>query len=1161
MGTEELLAVFRTTPTPAVLLLARSREYRVFEVNEAYLANSFLSRDQITGSPLQDVLLPVDGEWDANELFDSLERVKREKAELRMQVARYQVPRKEGPGFSVRYFTPRNIPVLNSDQDVAFILHILEPATLKDKDLHSLGFSEAQLDALNYRSLFDQNPDSVFSMDASGNFTDVNQAACELTGYPRKSLLTMHFSHITDPADLRRLEGILHACLRGQPASFETSGFHAGGQLLEFAVTVMPVVKNGEIDGVYGIVKDITEHKKLEREKSLMSAIADTFGQEERLNICLEKTLEALCRYTDAEAGELWLSGINPREMTLSASCLRNGGVPFLETNSLLNDFRGIVGQAWESGDIVIMHEIPTNPASIRGEFARRNNLVAGISFPILFKGQVIAVFAFFSSSAQKIDNFQHLSPNLLNQLATHIQRKKAEQERNRYFQMSPDMIGFLDPSGYFKKINPAFRRILGYPEEELLNTPFMNFVHPEDREETHAEIERIFDGQPTDGFENRYITPDGQIRWLSWTSALLEEERVILTVGRDTTQRKFLEQTVSLQQQRFASLYQEAPVTMCILKGPNHVFESANSAYYELTARTPDIIGKPVREVFPELKSIGYFEWLDHVYRTGKTLTNNEVLLKVDDGNGGQKESYISFMYQPFYNHEGQVEGIFYFGVDVTREVLARKKIEESERQYIDLIENLPAAVYTTDPEGRIRLFNKAAAMLFGCEPETGALEWSPDVGLCDADGNDMPFSESPMVHTLRNGPCEKGSVEILIRAADGKSRSVIVYTLQTFSSAQQLTGSINVLIDITGRKQSEEEVRKLSLVGTKTNNVVVITNTSGTIDWVNDAFCRLLDQRKEDILGKKASELLYASNPHYRTPPQNTMVRIMEDPKEMHRTVDMEVEYHSRHDGVLWLELRGQPLLDPNGQITHYFVIGVDVTEKKRSYDKLKKSRNEIKSFARQLNSVLEEERARIAREFHDEFGQLLTGLKMSLSSLKKRTAGENFNEEMINPMLSDVDTIIQQIRNFATDLRPAILDTLGLLPSIEWLVRDFEKKSGIAAALELNVSEELQLDKNLSICCFRICQEALTNIARHSGATRVSVGIYQDKELILRITDNGRGILTEKINDPLSMGLLGMRERAHLVGGELTISSDSGSRTSVVFSVPLFPSINVL
>lgn len=1159
MGTEELLAIFRTTPTPAILLLARSREYRVFEVNDAFLDQSFQSRDQIIGTPLQDILPPADGEWDHAELLASLEIVKKEKKEQRMKVGRFQVPRKNGRGFVVRYYIPRNIPILDSGHEVAFIMHVLEEATLKDKDEHALGFSEAQLEAMNYRSLFDQNPDTVFSMDASGNFTSVNDAASKLTGYPKEVLLTMHFSHITDPSETGRLEQILIACLRGQPSSFETRGYHASGQLLEFSVTVMPVVRDGEVDGVYGIVKDITEQKKLEREKDLIAAISDTFSLEDSsLNACLEQTLHALCSYTHADAGELWLISMDQKELTLTTSYVRNG-TPDREVTSLLKDDPGMVARAWAGAEVVIMHDLQSNPAFSRREFARNHGLQSGIAFPIAFKGRVIAVFAFFARLPHKIDQFQHLSPNLMNQLATHIQRKKAEQELNLYFLMSPDMIGFLAHDGYFKKVNPAFRRVLGYSQEELLNTPFRNFVHPDDLDKTEAELSRIFDLQGTDGFENRYITRDGQIRWLSWTCTLLEQDRMILTVARDTTQRKFLEQTVDLQQRRFASLYQEAPVSMCILKGSDHVFESANAAYYELTARTPDIIGKPVRDVFPELCSMGYFDWLAEVYRTGKTYSNSEVLLKVVDRNGNEKENYISFMYQPYYNYDGAIEGIFYFGVDVTREVLARKKVEQSERRYMDLIENLPAAVYTTDTEGRIRLFNKAAVALFGCEPETGTPEWSPGVRLYDAEGTSMPFSTTSVARAVIGAHSANGDLEITIRRADGTFRNVIFYTLQSHSTSDQLTGSINVLIDITERKRSEEELRKLSLVGTRTNNLVVISNTSGTIDWVNDAFCRFLELPKEEIIGQRPSALLCGFATADDEPP--LIVQSMEDPRLMNRTIELEMEYRSRHRGVLWLELNGQPLLDPDGQITHYFVIGVDITEKKLSYDKLKRSKNEIKSFARQLNTVLEEERARIAREFHDEFGQQLTGLKMSLSSLKKRTPGENFSQEMIDPMLHDVDTIIQQIRNFATDLRPAILDTLGLLPSIEWLVRDFEKKSGIPATLKLDVKEEVQLDKNLSICCFRICQEALTNIARHSQASRVSVQVTQGEELVLMITDNGKGILTEKINDPLSMGLLGMRERAHLVGGELTISSPPGEPTAVIFRVRLFPSINLL
>ena len=1160
MGTEELLSVFRTTSTPALLLLARSSDYRVFEVNEAYLKYSFKQREQILGESLPDVLPPADGEsWNKQELLNSLIRVKNEKTEHQMNATRFQVPRKEGRGFSVRYFAPKNIPILDSSQEVAFILHTLEEATLKDKAEHILGFSDSQLEALNYKSLFDQNPDTVFSMDPSGNFTSVNHAASTLTGYSREELMNMHFTHIADPSEFDKLEEYLSACLKGHPSSFEVTGYHANGQLLEVAVTIMPVVKDGDIDGIYGIVKDITEHKKLQKEKNLIAAIADTFSRAESLQHCLERTLEELCVFTESDAGELWLSSIDGREMGLTSLYLRSAH-PDKERYSSIKDFRGLIGQAWGTGTITILHDLQTNQKFIRPGFAISNNLASGISFPIAFEGQIIAVFAFYSQSKQRIENFPHLSPNLLNQLAIHIQRKKAEQELNQYFMMSPDMIGFLSADGYFKKVNPAFSRVLGYSEEELLTTPFKDFIHPEDWEKTAAECGRLGQRQPTASFENRYVTRDGQVRWLSWTSTLLEQERIILAVARDVTERKFLEQTVDLQQRRFASLYKEAPVSMCILKGSDHVFESANSAYYELTARTSEITGKTAREVFPELEGEGYFDWLDQVYRTGKTFSHDETLLRVADGKGGIKEGYINFIYQPYYNLNGEIEGIFYFGVDVTREVLARKKIEDSERQYINLIQNLPAAVYTTDAAGRILLYNKAAVSIFGGEPEAGSTKWSPEVSLLGEDGTRMPFSASPMMRILQEGPSVTTDVEILIRSGDGKCRNVIVNSLKAHNSQNQLTGSINVLFDITERKLAEDELRKLSLVGTKTHNMVVITNSKGTIDWVNDAFCSFLGLPKEEILNKKPSALLYDSNPYYSTIPANSAVPIMENHHLMNRIFEEEIEYHSRENGDYWLELKGQPLLDATGQITHYFVIGLDVTEKKRSYEKLKKSKNEIKSFARQLNSVLEEERARIAREFHDEFGQLLTGLKMSLSSLKKRAPGETLSEDYIDPMLSDVDTIIQHIRRFATDLRPAILDTLGLLPSIEWLVQDFEKKTGIASELKLDVQKDLQLDKNLSICCFRICQEALTNVAKHAEATKVMVEVIQGEELTLKITDNGKGILSEKINDPLSMGLLGMRERAHLVGGELNIISIPALETTVLFSVKLFSSVNI-
>lgn len=214
------------------------------------------------------------------------------------------------------------------------------------------------------------------------------------------------------------------------------------------------------------------------------------------------------------------------------------------------------------------------------------------------------------------------------------------------------------------------------------------------------------------------------------------------------------------------------------------------------------------------------------------------------------------------------------------------------------------------------------------------------------------------------------------------------------------------------------------------------------------------------------------------------------------------------------------------------------------KIEHEKLLQSEAQIRNFARHLNQVLEDERAHIAREIHDDIGQQLAGIKIGLSLLKKLDGAV----ESVNTMMSDVEDTIQSLRKVATALRPGILDTLGLIPSIEWLVKEFEKKTNINCHLELNVEED-KFEKNISICYFRICQESLTNISKHAGASKVTIHVNQNKnELIVTISDNGKGIASEKLKNPFSMGLLGMRERANIIGGYLQITSKKDFGTSI-------------
>jgi signal transduction histidine kinase len=218
----------------------------------------------------------------------------------------------------------------------------------------------------------------------------------------------------------------------------------------------------------------------------------------------------------------------------------------------------------------------------------------------------------------------------------------------------------------------------------------------------------------------------------------------------------------------------------------------------------------------------------------------------------------------------------------------------------------------------------------------------------------------------------------------------------------------------------------------------------------------------------------------------------------------------------------------------------------ERKRIISALEVSEQRVRSFANQLNNALEEERSRIAREIHDEFGQQLSGLKMSLSSLKKSTDIDK--ESLINILIADVNTSIASVRQIANELRPVLIDKLGLYAAIEWLVSEFEKKTGVVSQLYMDVDPPA-IDKKQEINIYRICQEALTNITKHAKATSVKIDVEnRGDQLLLTIKDNGEGIKSATLHNPLSMGLLNMKERANLIGAVLNISSSPETGTII-------------
>ena len=204
-----------------------------------------------------------------------------------------------------------------------------------------------------------------------------------------------------------------------------------------------------------------------------------------------------------------------------------------------------------------------------------------------------------------------------------------------------------------------------------------------------------------------------------------------------------------------------------------------------------------------------------------------------------------------------------------------------------------------------------------------------------------------------------------------------------------------------------------------------------------------------------------------------------------------------------------------------------------------------DQLRALAGQLQSAREQERSRVAREIHDELGSALTGLKWELESL---------GEGRLNGAVRRVESIMRTVKRISSDLRPGILDDLGLLEAIQWEATQFERRTGIECRCQIP-DRRVELSNDGATAAFRIVQEALTNVLRHARATRVDIRAHvDDGSLLLEISDNGRGISRSDLVSPQSLGLLGMRERAALVNGAVDITSQPGRGTTLLVTIPL-------
>ncbi len=359
----------------------------------------------------------------------------------------------------------------------------------------------------------------------------------------------------------------------------------------------------------------------------------------------------------------------------------------------------------------------------------------------------------------------------------------------------------------------------------------------------------------------------------------------------------------------------------------------------------------------------------------------------------------------------------------------------------------------------------------------------------------------------------------------------------------------------EIAERKRAEDALRRsedhLRLVIDTIPMMVWSVRPDGVVDFLN--------QRWMDYAGLSLDQ--YVADPTGPIHPEDTP-RVMERWRAQIAVGDgYEDEMRLRRaDGEYrWFMVRTTPLRDEQGKIVKWYGVSIDIEDRKRAEDRLRATTKQLRALSASFQSAREEEGTRIARELHDELGGALTILKWDLEGLDKVISESTERSQVLElsgriaAMLKLSETTISAVRRISSELRPTVLDDLGLVAAIEWQARQFQARTGIICHCEC-AAENIELNRKQSTAVFRIFQEALTNILRHAQATRVEIAMKEEAgEFVLTVSDNGRGITDDDRSKLQSLGLLGMRERAHLVGGEVDITGVRAQGTVVTVRVP--------
>jgi PAS domain S-box-containing protein len=515
------------------------------------------------------------------------------------------------------------------------------------------------------------------------------------------------------------------------------------------------------------------------------------------------------------------------------------------------------------------------------------------------------------------------------------------------------------------------------------------------------------------------------------------------------------------------------------------------------------------------------------------------------------------------FNDLDGQFAGYMGSCFDITDAKRTEHTLRESEKKFRLLADNITDVFWMTSPDitgvfwmtspdlKTIHYISPGYELIWGRSPESlhaNPHQWVEAI---------LPEQRARVFALFRTLTTDAPtvSVEYQIARPDGTIRWVHDRGFQVRDAAGNVIRLAGVASDVTERKEAEEakqesEARFHWLVDSNMQGMI-FSNIKGEIIQANDAFLHIVGYSRADMEAGCLNRATF-SPPEYAAADRHAM-------EEMTSTgvfTPYEKEY-LRRDGTTVPVLIGGIAFEDDPKEGVCFVI--DLTKRKEAEKSLKDSHAQLRALSARLQSVREEEATRIAREIHDELGQKLTGLKMDLLWTEKKL-GELTGSAAVNALLDRVvgatelvDEIAIAVLEIATKLRPGVLDKLGLGSALQYEARRFQERNGLACEVCVPATEP-KLSLELATTFFRIFQECLTNVIRHANASKVEVELkVEDGWVTMCVRDDGRGITEAELASPKSLGLVGMKERAALLGGEIVFQGGSHCGTIMTVRIP--------